>query len=543
MQVNGVSAKIDKQKLVHLLMSCCPGKTEPLLMRGHEAKKMVCHFLKMSGLSIDEAHEIFAKPRYFLGDFSDLPESLRLTLSASASFCDQEYLLTNLSSIRRFTLIPIWKIGSIFFSIYVSFKNRINNENQFKSLYQTLFMKVAFGFGYLLTSGAVRFSKKIVDRIRFSRLYKQPFFNALWSYLNTNTKELCYSYINSIPVHPALGPIYQYKDISVACAVIVGIDLLPSSGELYFLETNFNPGIHSERLHLYNGNDPLGHRLIQYALSRDFKHLALYGSDFPGNVFDKDTEQLWEKIARERGVSFKVVDNLFAGHLRYRDAKIEIEFLSCEDTLNILVRGPRNHALAALISEKGNLENLIEEVTGSLPIEDRVTLPKRFIRPGEVLGRQVDERFPNLIIKDRRKDRTTGIELFNVGRVPEGYSTDDFIISEYIVPNRVKRASQGRLYEFICVYRSHILLTTDGPVYLGTYRVRSGTQIPHYLPNGKVEDIRPYVANRMLGGAYEKVNSEDALCQKVSVNIGEIISRFVSQKLLVEVERCRHLTW
>ena len=492
----------------------------------------------MSGLSIDEAHEIFAKPRYFLGDFSDLPESLRLTLSASASFCDQEYLLTNLSSIRRFTLIPIWKIGSIFFSIYVSFKNRINNENQFKSLYQTLFMKVAFGFGYLLTSGAVRFSKKIVDRIRFSRLYKQPFFNALWSYLNTNTKELCYSYINSIPVHPALGPIYQYKDISVACAVIVGIDLLPSSGELYFLETNFNPGIHSERLHLYNGNDPLGHRLIQYALSRDFKHLALYGSDFPGNVFDKDTEQLWEKIARERGVSFKVVDNLFAGHLRYRDAKIEIEFPSCENTLNVLFRGPRNHAISALLSEKGNLENLIEEVNGSLPMEDRVAIPKRFSKPGEVLTSQGDKRFPNLIIKDRRKDRASGIELFNVDKVPRGSPAHDFIINEYIVSDRVKRVSQGRLNEFVYKYRSHILLTTDGPIYLESSRIRSGVQVPENPPYGNVEDIRPYVASHSLGGCFEKINAEeDTLCQKVSLNIGKIIiSQFVSKKLLVEFE-------
>lgn len=507
------------------------------MIGGQEAIKMVYDFLRRSSLSIDEAREIFVRPRCFLGDFYDLPEPLRHALSASASFCDQEFLFTNLTSVRRFTLMPIWKLGSILFSIGLNLRHRRTYpKKQNRRLCQTLFMKISFLFGTVLTRQTARFSKRILNYIRFCKFYKQPFFSALWAYLNIDTKTLCYSYIDSIPIHPALGPIYRCKDISVSSAAMIGIDLLPSSGQLYFVEANFNPALRPERLHLYNGNDPLGYRLIQYSSRRGFKHILLYGPDRA--VFDPETEQLWGELATRNGISFEVVDNLFTGHLSYRDAKIEIEFPPYENTLNVLVRGPLNATLATLISEKGNLECLIEDVNRSFPGKVKISVPKRIVSSGDVLMSQRDNRFPNLIVKDRRKDSGSGIKLFNLDKVPKGYDPHDFTISEFVIPDRIKKVGRGRPHEYVYVYRSHILLTTDGPVYLGAHRVRSSVQLPSYAPNGMVEDIRPYVANYSLGGRYEKLDTgEDALCQKASVSIGNIVSRFISQKFILEFQR------
>ena len=474
-------------------------------------------------------------PKKQLGEFSELPDVLQKSMAISAAFSDQEFCLTNLPKLRKFMLSPVWKLGNVFISTGIVLKQQINNtETNIFVCSLRLLAKMFSRLGFLLTRGSFTFVKKLLRSQIFNGFYKRPFLNALWEYLEVDIKQLCFSYIESAPVHPALGPIYKSSDLSVETAVVVGIDLVPSLNQLYFIEANFNIGYSPERLRLYAGNDPLGYNIVKYAVDKKYKNIVVYGRSVVGQVFDKETALTWERIAVNCGCSLRVIDYQFSGLSSSRDKSIEILPPNKERTLNVLLRAPVSASLSKLISEKGYLEELIENRNKNCSVENYIYIPKNLSANNNKLKLKKDKIFPNIIVKHRRKDRGEGIEIFNTEKIPKNYSVRDYLISEFVKPDYIISYCEKRKDQYVYKYRSQILLTTNGPIYLGAHRIRSVNRIPDDLQKGKISDINPYIANHSLGAVYEKNSKEeDESCKKVSVRIGTIITDFISKKYVI----------
>ena len=390
--------------------------------------------------------------------------------------------------------------------------------------------------GFLLTRGSFTFVKKLIRSQIFNGFYKRPFLNALWEYLEVDIKQLCFSYIESAPVHPALGPIYKSSDLSVETVIVVGLDLVPSSNKLYFIEANFNIGYSPERLRLYAGNDPLGTNIVKYAVEKKFKNIVVYGRSVVGQVFDKETALHWESIAVNCGCTLRVIDYQFSGLSKSRAKSIEILPPNKERTLNVLIRAPVSASLSKLISEKGYLEELIENRNTKCTVENYIYIPKKLSVNNDKLKLKMDNIIPNIIVKHRRKDRGEGIVLFNMETIPENYPERDYLINEFIRPDFFNSTNENRNDQYVYKYRSQILLTTNGPVYLGAHKIRSVKRIPDNLEIGKISDIKPYLANHSLGAVYEKSSEEeDKSCKKVSLEIGVIITDFISKKYDIHI--------
>ena len=347
---------------------------------------------------------------------------------------------------------------------------------------------------------------------------------------------MCFSYIESAPVHPALGPIYKSSDLSVETAVVVGLDLVPSSNKLYFIEANFNIGYSSERLRLYADNDPLGYSIIQYAVQNRYEFIVLYGRSVVGQVFDKMTALSWYRIGEKYGCSLRVIDYKFSGLSNSRAKSIDILWPTRGKTLNVLIRAPVSSSLSKLISEKGYLEELIEDSNTKSSVENYIYVPKKLLASNDSFKLQSNNLFPNIIVKHRRKDRGEGIEIFNTEKIPENYPERDYLINEFVRPDFFYSTNENRNDQYVYKYRSQILLTINGPIYLGAHKIRSVTRIPDNLQIGKIADINPYIANHSLGAVYEKTSKEeDESCKKVSIRIGAIITDFISKKYDIHI--------
>ena len=530
--MSALKTKTGKNSLVELLMSSCSVENGYFLIDGREIEKKIKVFLKNSGLNKEEAKYIFMFPDESFGPFSELPDVLKRSMATSAAFFDQEYCLTNLSQLRNWALKPVWKLGNIFISAGAGLNEQINkNEISILNYSLELLVKIFSRLGFLLTKGSLSFSKNVLKSSFFCKFYKRPFLYALWEYLEVDIKHLCFSYIESIPIHPALGLIYKSSGSMVENTIVVGLDLVPSSNKLYFIEANFNIGYSPERLDIYEGNDPLGYNLVMYAVEKKYDHIIIYGRSVVGQVFDKKTALIWEKIAENNGCTLKVIDYQFSGLINSREKSIEILTPTKGRTLNILLRAPVSSILSTLISEKGNLEEQIEVSNKKSNRESHVYVPRRLSFERSKKKLQTQNVFPNVIVKHKRKDRGEGIEIFNTDAIPLNYLERDYLVNEFIKPDCLLRYDGKRKEQYVYKYRSQILLTTNGPVYLGAHRIRSINPIPHALQFGKISDINPYIANHSLGAEYEKTNQEeDELCKKVSNEIGGIITNFILKK-------------
>jgi len=516
--------------LLSLLKSLCSGQDDALLASGTENREKIIDFLNQSGLTYTMARRIWLDPASYLGQFSELPINVKKALAESAAFYDKEYFLENRIFLRNYVLMPIWRFGHLFLSAGARIRDR-NRKKEWRAadFHKFVIMKLLFNIGTILTKGTFRLTKKAFAYLRFTRVYQQPFFYAFWQYLNVDIPRLTYDYIEKTPMDTATGAVWRKPEEVAESVMLLGFDFISSGGRLYFIEANFNAGFGRERLAIYgNGQDPVGKTLIAYASAQGIANIRIYGHN-ESSYYNPETELTWRNIAKNENIKLEVIDDIFSGSLCSRKKKLVPEL--SERTLNVLVRTPLNAALIKLIAEKGNLEDFFK--TEELwPHEDCVSMPSIF-NGGTIANGSNDPRFPKIIIKQKTKDDAEGIVLLNSFEAPDEFKRDDYIISQFLAPDLIRIDTDGKISEFVYKIRSIIIMTVNGPVYLGSYILRSATPVPDCLPEGVVEDISPFIANYSYGGFYQDVTKkEDQACRDASLAVGNGIDQFIKRKYL-----------
>lgn len=192
--------------------------------------------------------------------------------------------------------------------------------------------------------------------------------------------------------------------------------------------------------------------------------------------------------------------------------------------------------LNALIRQKGLLEAEVQRYNARCVEAERIQVPRRFHSRDDLLTYDPDSRFPNLIVKHSLRDMARGIALYKTDRVPAAALQHPYTAFEYVPHDVEVRREDGSTREYAVKYRVLLLVTPDGPVYLGSIKNASTTPLPATLEPGPVMDLRPYVVNGHLGATtLSGSEAEEALLEPVTLRIGRVIYKFFLRK--------RGVTW
>jgi len=226
-------------------------------------------------------------------------------------------------------------------------------------------------------------------------LYPGPFPSFLWTLAGFDSSGLIQDYISGILLEPRLSPVFEAPHGVMSCG-LVGIDLLPSRGSLYFPESNFTPGHSPQRDRISPADDTVCNYLAAWASGQGFTKLVFFSYNYPA-VFEQSMEEAWQTVGKRNGIRIEIVDDpAFASPWR-RSRRVLMD-PHARGTLYVNGRhlpGP----LPRLVSRKGLMEAAIRRFWGPSITTGCLALPGLVRRDADL--RPLDEQspFPNLIIK------------------------------------------------------------------------------------------------------------------------------------------------
>jgi hypothetical protein len=480
-------------------------------VRGSIIARKIKALLRECECTPDEIKGLLQNPGLTLGPFDRLPEMLRESLAASAEFHIRERNLLSHGVARSLAYGPLLRVGG-----YLVHKSWKLKDNRLGWLQAHL----------LQAGGKVQRAGRTLARVfirlfRYTRFYRAPFLLMLWEYVKFDPGALIQDYINNIPVDRRLSPVFKDPGRRISSCGFVGIDFLRARGKLYFLEGNFNAG----------------HNIGRHLISPEggYTKIVFFPNNHSG-VFEKNLEDAWRQIALKKGIHLEIVDYPAVGSPWHRSRRMFMD-LNSPGTLFVNGRylvGP----LSRLIAEKGLLDKEIRRFNALVPSDARIPIPKEIADQEDVPSLDDEGLFPNIIIKNARLDKTMGIHLYRSKHLPAGANSRPNIAYEYVIPDLMVKEDRGTIKKYVYNFRTYLLVTPDGPVYLGVKKGISSAAIPKSLPIGMVGDKSPYITNR-YAGSYHAPHSEaeDQLCKSATLSVGMVINRFIRDKYNLAIEK------
>lgn len=501
-------------------------ENRPFPVKGSKALKDIKAFLKKYGYSIEDIRNFFLQPERTLGPFDELPISLRESLANAAHFHIQEANSLTSSLLRKVAL------GSIFHAGVALVHQGWKVKEGYPPWIGLKFIRlgkllILIGRKTIMIGGFL--SRMFLKLFRFTAFYRAPFIHMLWMYAKVDPWILIQDYIKRIPVDPRLSPVFKCAKRQVMSCGLVGIDLLPSNGRLYFLESNFNAGHSIERHRLFPEGDTVCVHLVNWAAKNGFRNIVFY-PDNSLQSFDRNLEQAWDDIVRKNNLRLEIIDDPRIGSPWPRRNKLFMDYRS-DDTLYVNGRCLES-PLSRLIARKGLMEIEIKRFNENIAYDKKIPIP-RFIHSNDEVPNTGDRaRYPNIIIKNATLDMTQGITLYKANRLPDNANTWPNIAYEYVVPDLIVKENYGMIEEYVYNFRAYMLITPDGPVYLGAKKNVSACPIPNSLSFGAVKKKSSYIANRYVG-AYSVLHNkmEDHACKDAILSIGAVVFNFLEKNI------------
>lgn len=493
------------------------GSLGPACVRGSTARRKIKGFFKDKAFSPDDLVAFFTDLDQRLGPFDGLPEAFRANLAAAAEFRIREDHLLSHAGARFLAHGPLLKMGASL--VHGGWKLKGGRLDRLHPYLMTL--------GRKAQKAAPRLAQDLLRRLRFTRFYKAPFLHVLWTSIEFDPGALLQDYIQNIPVDHRVSPVFKVPSLRTEACALIGIDLLPARGKLYFLEANFNVGHHIDRHRLFPQGDTVCRHLLDWAAEKGYPRVVFFPTNYTS--IREDIEEAWHQIAADRGVGLEIVDNPYRGSPWPR-SRTTLMDLRSPRTLFVNGRylaGP----LARLVGEKGLLEREIGRFNATLPAERQVPVPKMIVRQDDVPPLDKDGLFPNIIVKNARVDQAQGVSLYRTTRLPEEANSWPRLAYEFVVPDLIVREEREGIRRYVSIFRSYLLITTEGPVYLGARKDVSSMPVPDALPLGTVANASLYITNLHLG-AHSEAHSEmeDEKCRAAVLSLGAVIDRFIKNK-------------
>lgn len=491
----------------------------PARVSGASARRRVRRFRRDTACTAEEYRTLWTEPTRWLGPFTGLPRPLRRALSDAADLELRGRSLTLSDRLHRSVHGPAFRLGSEL--------ARVGRRHRHtRGWRQSAWRSVHFAGRFVMAAcrSAGRAWVETSRRLPFGRT---SVFHALWRWAGVDPGRVAVQYLEGVPYDPTVSPVHRRAAGHVESCALIGVDLLPSRGRVFYVEANFNPGMGVDRLHAYGGEDPVGGRLTRYARERGFGRIVYYPSSMW--YFEREMEEAWRRQAEALGLELEIRDDPLKRSPWRRPWEPRMD-LDASGTLYVNSRQLAS-PLCYVIREKGLLEIEIERHNAGASDPETVPIPRRIQRDEDLPPLDPAARVPNLIVKDPLRDRGTGITLYKVDKIPDGVESPPHLMFEYVPPDRQNVSEKGEAGEFGLGFRCYVLLTPDGPVYLGTKVNVGDVSVPAELPMGRVEDIRPFVINGVVAAtARAATEHEDETLEPVALRVGRVIHAFLRRK-------------
>ncbi len=491
----------------------------PSRVSGTAASRMVRRVRRDTGCSREDYRELWASPERWLGPFASLPAPLRAALADAADLELRERSFTVSDRLHRAVYGPAFRLGSAL--------ARIGRRHRLTEGWRRRAWRSVHLFGRSITAASRAAGRAWVAMSRRGPLGRTSVFQALWRWAGVDPGRVAVEYLEDLPYDPTVSPVHRATRRGVESCALVGVDLLPSGGELVYLEANFNPGMGLDRMWAYDGDDPVGKRLCRYAHERGFRRIVY----FPSSMwhFEREMEEAWRRQAGALGLELEIRDDPALRSPWRRPWEPRMDF----DAAGTLYVNSRQLAspLCYVIREKGLLDLEIERHNALAPEPDRIPMARRVHDEEDLVPPEPGSRFPNLIVKDPLRDMGTGLALYKVDRIPDGLESTPHLMFEYMLPELQGVSEKGEPGDFGIAYRAYLLITPDGPVYLGAKVNVGDVPVPAELPPGRIEDIRPYVINGTVAATARAVTArEEEALEAATLRVGRVIHAFLRRK-------------
>jgi hypothetical protein len=494
-------------------------RRHPARVTGTEARSMIRTLRRQAHCSRRAYRSAWTRPETSFGPFASLPGHLRTALADAAAWEMRERTLTTSDRLHRAVHGPVFRLGGGL--------ARLGRRERLTRGWRRPAWRSLHLVGRLVMGSCEALGHVWMSLARHAPFGRTSGFHALWKWAGVDPVPLAVGYVDGIPSDPRLSPVHGGSGRESESCALLGVDFLSSGGELYYIEANFNPGMGVNRLRAHPDGDPVGRRLCQYASERGFRRIVFYPSSMW--YFEREMELAWREYAGALGIELEIRDD----PLRRSPWRRPWEPLVDPGAENTLYVNSREipSPLLYVIAEKGLFEPEIESHNARVSEPERIRMARRIRSEEDLVAPEPGSRFPNLIVKDPNLNMGQGHRLFKTDRIPDGVESPPYVMFEFVAPDCQIGSQRGAPGEFAFDFRAYLVVTPQGPVYVGAKANVGDVPIPDRLEPGPVLDIRPYVINGHVASTVRPVTaSEDEALEAASLRVGRAIHDFLRRK-------------
>jgi hypothetical protein len=356
---------------------------------------------------------------------------------------------------------------------------------------------------------------------------REPTLGAALQIAGLDARVIASSYLAQAPQSPETVGYWHDPVRHVTVGVVVGIDFIVNDEGVWFVESNLNVGLMEERSRLYD-SDPFVTNLVRFARSNGYTSMIFLAcNDVP--VDDIMAERI-ERTAQQAGIRATVFEDRYAPQRRLSQTFL-VPALDRDRTL--VVRSKMFHtSLDAIFHHKTLSLQALEAYLCQFPTADVRVPPTGEETIPETLP--TNGPFPNLVCKFPERDQGQGVVFMKVPSLARARAivADTAAMNQHSVANiwtklryRFNLEDQTAVFQTyipsslaegrrLAIARAHVLATPVGLEFLSAHRVVSNCPVPESLPEGLVEDSRPYIVNYSLDSQHATMPPDEE--QRVS---------------------------
>jgi hypothetical protein len=351
-----------------------------------------------------------------------------------------------------------------------------------------------------------------------ARFSARPSLNQVLHLAGIDSRDLANCYARPVPQAEQYRGYWHDASRKITVGRILGIDLLPGTDGWWFVESNGNPGLESQRAVVFE-RDPMIGNLFDFVEEQGYRHLMLINNRSAG-VDPAMGRQYFEQAAA-RGIRLTIPT------LPNVPERAEIRSYGIppvrEDGTLVARILPYHNSLDQLLDRKRASYRALDLYRRRVGDPD-LRLPAT--GPEPLLGQVApDEPFPNVVFKLPELEQGRGVYFLKAEsadharrllrdalgsrrhralqeRVLHAFTSKHGIYQAYL---KSRLLEDRRLYKV----RAMVIVTPVGVRFLSAHRIVAADPVPERLPPGVVEDARPYLINVAGGGRHALLPEED----------------------------------
>lgn len=470
----------------------------PSRVDGAGARHMVRWLRRRAGWTRQDYRRLWSRPEASFGPFGKLSAPVRKALADAVAEEMRERSFLTGDRLHRRVYGPAFRLGG-----ELSLQGRRISARGRR-------WRRPGRWIYLCGRGLCRASEQAgrawLELTRFVGSWPRSGFRALWKWAGVDPMWAGIHYVRDVPCDPRISPIYRDPARRVCSWMMVGFDLMPSGGNVCYIESNINPGFFSNRRQENHAEgDPLLEAMIEGARREGCDRIVLYPSSVAAPSLQ--LEAWWREQTSAAGLELELRDDPRV-RSPYRRETRPIMALDAERTLFVNIR-TLPHPVNVLLEEKGLFEAEIERHNADAPRSERIPVPRVIRSADDIPPPEAGGRFPNVVVKHALLNEARDVRMYRAKTLPPDLFDPPYVAYEFVPPELEELEENGVHGEYAVKYRLNTFITPDGPLCTYASKGVGAVPVPDTLADGPVTDPRPYVVNNHMGGRHASSTREE----------------------------------